>query len=30
MVKNAIKNPVVQKNIKHTVDLGVAIDDSLV
>ena len=30
MVKKDNKNPSVQKNIKHTVDLGVAIDDSLV
>lgn len=30
MVKKDIKNPAVQKMIKHTVDLGVAIDDSLV
>ncbi len=30
MVKKDIKNPVVGKMIKHTVDLGVAIDDSLV
>ncbi len=30
MVKKEIKNPVLGKNIKHTVDLGVAIDDSLV
>ena len=30
MVKKDIKNRTVQKTIKHTVDLGVAIDDSLV
>jgi hypothetical protein len=30
MVKKEINNPTVQKLIKHTVDLGVAIDDSLV
>lgn len=30
MVKKDTKNPAVSKNIKHTVDLGVAIDDSLV
>jgi hypothetical protein len=30
MVKKVIKNPSVAKIIKHTVDLGVAIDDSLV